>query len=534
MTRAAIYARYSTDNQSPRSVADQIALCEAHADRLGHVVVERYSDAATSGQIINRPGFSALMKAARLPPETRPFDVLIVESADRLSRHAGDIHHIRDAFAFAEVPVLQVEGGELDAMKAAVSGLVSSLSIKSTIEKTIRGMSAKAHDGLRMGGRLYGYRPVKGEPGVVEIDEAQAEVVRRIFAMHLSGDSYRTIAQRLTTEGIPGPRGIRWTASAIGGWGERGNGILGNEAYRGVMIWGKVKMYRDPDTRRRVSRGQPAQQWIRVDRPELAIIDQATFEAAQARRAGKRKPYRKGSHLLTGLLRCPCCGGGMSIKDGKADLRRVVCTNRANSRTCAAAQTYYVSRIERAVVDRLRLELEQPEGLALYVSTFNAERQRLARDARLSGSANRAELARVEESLHRAAQAVISGTMGHSTAKPHIARLEARKSELVALVAAAEAAERPAFLFSGAVARFREQLADMAANIPEAARRGHGGPLSAFRRLVASITVHPNYELEIAGDLAPLLGVSMVAGDRLERNPQTPPASIPFIIKAAA
>lgn len=260
MTRAAIYARYSTDNQSPRSVADQIALCEAHADRLGHVVVARYSDAATSGQIINRPGFAALMKAARLPPETRPFDVLIVESADRLSRHAGDIHHIRDAFAFAEVPVLQVEGGELDAMKAAVSGLVSSLSIKSTIEKTIRGMSAKAH----------------------------------------------------------------------------------------------------------------------------------------------------------------------------------------------------------------------------------------------------------------------------------IVRLEARKGELVALVAAAEAAERPVFLFSGAVARFREQLSDMAENIPEAAGRGHSGPQSAFRRLVASVTVHPNYELEIAGDLAPLLGVSMVAGDRLERNPQTPPDSIPFIIKAAA
>lgn len=50
--RAALYARYSTDNQSSRSVDDQLALCAAFAARAGHVVVQRYADAAVSGQML--------------------------------------------------------------------------------------------------------------------------------------------------------------------------------------------------------------------------------------------------------------------------------------------------------------------------------------------------------------------------------------------------------------------------------------------------------------------------------------------------
>lgn len=67
----------------------------------------------------------------------------------------------------------------------------------------------------------------------------------------------------------------------------------------------------------------------------------------------------------------------------------------------------------------------------------------------------------------------------------------------------------------------------------EAAAVADSGPAQAFRELVTRVTVHPNYELEISGNLAPLLGVQMVAGERSEH---LPPESriIPFIIKAAA
>jgi DNA invertase Pin-like site-specific DNA recombinase len=64
--RAALYARYSTDNQSDTSVEDQLVLCRRFAEKVGARVVHEYSDAAISGQAIgNRPGVRALVEAAR-------------------------------------------------------------------------------------------------------------------------------------------------------------------------------------------------------------------------------------------------------------------------------------------------------------------------------------------------------------------------------------------------------------------------------------------------------------------------------------
>src|SRR3546814_12022490 len=46
MTRVALYARYSSDNQREASVEDQLRLCRQHAEREGWTVVESYHDRA--------------------------------------------------------------------------------------------------------------------------------------------------------------------------------------------------------------------------------------------------------------------------------------------------------------------------------------------------------------------------------------------------------------------------------------------------------------------------------------------------------
>lgn len=63
--RVAIYARYSTDLQSERSVDDQLVLCREHAQREGWSVVGEYTDRAISGaSVVNRPGIQTMMEAA--------------------------------------------------------------------------------------------------------------------------------------------------------------------------------------------------------------------------------------------------------------------------------------------------------------------------------------------------------------------------------------------------------------------------------------------------------------------------------------
>ena len=63
--RAVIYARYSSDLQREASIEDQIEVCCSHAEAQGWTVVRDYSDRAASGSTRFRPGYQALLVAAR-------------------------------------------------------------------------------------------------------------------------------------------------------------------------------------------------------------------------------------------------------------------------------------------------------------------------------------------------------------------------------------------------------------------------------------------------------------------------------------
>ena len=61
MKRAAIYARYSSDQQNEKSVDDQIAFCREICEREGFAIVRTFADREISGAfIVNRPGFLAI------------------------------------------------------------------------------------------------------------------------------------------------------------------------------------------------------------------------------------------------------------------------------------------------------------------------------------------------------------------------------------------------------------------------------------------------------------------------------------------
>ena len=61
MTRAAIYARYSSNNQREASIEDQVRLCGELVVNAGWTVSGVYSDAALSGANLLRPGIQALL-----------------------------------------------------------------------------------------------------------------------------------------------------------------------------------------------------------------------------------------------------------------------------------------------------------------------------------------------------------------------------------------------------------------------------------------------------------------------------------------
>jgi hypothetical protein len=117
------------------------------------------------------------------------------------------------------------------------------------------------------------------------IDPAESAIVARIFDEYASGQPPRKIAARLNAEGIPGPRGGTWSGSTINGSQQRRNGILNNELYLGHLVWNRQRFVKDPETGKRVSRGNPKHEWITTDVPSLRIIDDDTWSEVQALKA---------------------------------------------------------------------------------------------------------------------------------------------------------------------------------------------------------------------------------------------------------
>ena len=119
--RAALYARYSSENQRQASIADQIEVCTRYIDKQGWVIVGTYSDAAASGASRFRPGYQRLLSAL----DRGIFDVVVVEALDRLGRKLADIADLYDRCAFAGIKLYAVNVGEIGAMHIGMLGTMA-------------------------------------------------------------------------------------------------------------------------------------------------------------------------------------------------------------------------------------------------------------------------------------------------------------------------------------------------------------------------------------------------------------------------
>jgi len=83
--RIVIYARYSTEEQHPSSIADQFAYCKEFlkANEITDAEIFDLSDAEMSGELVSRPGIN---RVRELIDERWP-DLLLCEDSSRLFRH---------------------------------------------------------------------------------------------------------------------------------------------------------------------------------------------------------------------------------------------------------------------------------------------------------------------------------------------------------------------------------------------------------------------------------------------------------------
>jgi site-specific DNA recombinase len=535
MKRAAIYARFSSDLQSDRSIEDQFAICQERAKRDGFKVVAKFDDRARSGaSVFGRAGLAEMMDSAK----TGAFDVLVVEALDRISRDQEDMASIFKRLSFQGIEILTVHEGKADAIQVGIRGIVSSLYLTDLAHKVRRGAAGNIRDGKHAGGLAYGYRTTPGKPGEWKIFEPEAQIIRRIFQEYAGGERSRAIVGRLNAEGIGPPRGTYWSPGTLTGSSNRHNGILGNEIYAGRLVWNRVRMIRDRDTGKRVSRSNPESEWHRSEVPALTIVDPELWAAVQdirIKRSHAKPAYRrKPKHMLSGLLRCGSCGGGMSVKGEDRGGTRIVCTQFHNAKTCKNNRSYYLHYIEQTVVGGLRRHLVDPSAIKLFLQEYQAERKRLASDSiNRRGSLER-ELSEVGRKLERAMSAMLESNAPIESFTAAIGELEARKNRIKTELANLAESVNVIALHPQAQAKYLRIVDDLAATIRD--RKPGTEMANAIWELIESVTVvktEPGeaLKIDVQGRLAALLdapvfpsgsmsGVKVVAGEGLE--PPTP------------
>jgi site-specific DNA recombinase len=363
--RCAIYARYSSDLQSPASIADQIRKCQEYATQQGWRVLPDhvYTDAEVSGAGVDRPGLQRLL--AIIPQRPRQFDVLLIDDTSRLARRQADQTNIADQLRFAGFRFVAVSQGIDSASEQAevlmtVHGLVDSLYIKELAKKTHRGLEGRALEGFHTGGRCFGYRNESTPEGVrLAVDPAEAAVVVRIFELSANGMALKSIAKTLNAEAVPPPRlrkgktRATWCPTAI-------RAILRNSIYAGKQVWNRSRFVKRPGTNKRVARPRPQSEWITAERPELRIVPEDLWQRVQERQRLVKEIYgRAGAgihkassseYLLTGLLKCDLCGANLIIVAGKGRKTKrkyYGCSQRFNRGACSNSLTIRQDVLER-------------------------------------------------------------------------------------------------------------------------------------------------------------------------------------------
>lgn len=517
MKRAARYGRYSSDLQKDRSIDDQFALIDDYAPRNGYSIVASFDDRAVTGASIRlRPGIQRLLEAAK----RREFEFVIVESLSRLARDLEEGHAIRKRLAFYGVQIVTLSDGVVSPLMHGLRTIIDSqflVDLKSMIR---RGMKGVVRDGRHAGGKPYGYRPVPGKPGELVIDEKEAEIVRLIFERFVvAGDLPRDIANILNSKRVPParPGAIVWRASSIAGDNVRQFGILRNRIYIGENVWNRGRYERDPDTGARVRRANPESEWLVTELPHLRIIADDMFEAAQRRLAGRsRQVSHHNKHrprrLLSGLLRCGACGGGMSIKDYENGRPRLICTNRheGGAAVCDHQRVYYGDEVERMVVDGVREDLGSREAIGIFIRAYNDEKQRAASSAETTREQLDSRLASVDRQIDRAVAAVIEERITQEEADRHLPKLRVEREALKAQLAALGQPPKVVALRPSAVETYLRDIENLSAVVNGDLAEGDAGAAKALRSLIETVTVMPTPAggppgLKVEGHLAGLL-----------------------------
>ena len=325
---AALYIRLSKEDESEgpsQSVQNQESLLREFVQQHRLSVYDTYIDDGWSGTSFDRPAFQRMIADI----EAKKVNMVITKDLSRLGRdYIMTGHYMERYFPEHRVRYISLLDGIDTGVDSTANDITPFRAIMNDmyakdISKKIKSVKRdKQRKGQFIGGKpVYGYKMHPTEKNKIVIDEEVAPVVRRIFALALSGMSCRNIAALLNQEGVPTPATyanlpVARPGPYTGLWSsERISDMLQNETYIGNMVQGRsVKIsYKS----KKCLKQDPAN-WVVVEGTHEPLVDAETFRKVRML-VNSRKHTRSRTYdfLLKGLIFCHECGYPLAVLNRK-------------------------------------------------------------------------------------------------------------------------------------------------------------------------------------------------------------------------
>ena len=365
----AAYCRVSTDK------ADQLNSLEAQKDffyeytkRTGDTLIRLYADEGISGtKIKNRKEFLRMMADA----EHGLFDMVVVKDISRFARNTVDL--------LQNVRKLKALGIETQFLTANMTSMGNSEFVLTLFGALAQEESANTSKRVKFGKKMnaekgrvpnivYGYDKTIGDYFNLTINEKEADIVRQIYHWYTE-EGYGTakIANMLNEKGLKTKRNCKWSQNAT-------TRILTNELYTGKIINGKQEVA-DFLTGQRKEKDET--EWMVVERPELRIIEDETFERVQEILHSRHDAFnisherQSNRHLFSTLIKCKECGWSFrrTVRKYKNTYIRWVCSghNGRGAESCPNAVTVDEEELIEVLQEYFAEVLKQKKKVIQYV-----------------------------------------------------------------------------------------------------------------------------------------------------------------------
>mgnify|MGYP002763392486 CR=1 FL=1 len=401
--RVAAYCRVSTEEEEQQSSYE--AQCTYYTDKImtnpEWTMAGIFADEGITGTSTKkRDDFNRMIRKCR----QKKIDLILTKSISRFARNTLDsLKYIR---ALKELGIgIIFEKENINTLEMDTELIITFMSAfaqseSESISANVRWGKKQAMKEGKVNSpiwKLYGYGT--NDAGELVIVPEQAEVVRRIYARILAGDSLRIIRDTLNADSIPAKGGKEWHESTV-------RGIITNEKYCGDVLMQKTFKTDLISGKTAKNTGQLPMYLIRDNHP--GIVTRDTFQAVQtelARRSAGKSPSRKNAptgrscytskYALSERVFCGECGTRYQrCSWHRKDKVRIVwrCISRVEygSRYCHQSPTMDEEPLQQAIMAAVNSIMDSQEKInGLITDAALEETGKLPNSAMTLGDINR-------------------------------------------------------------------------------------------------------------------------------------------------